>query len=234
MTTQIPTEIKLCNNITTNISVRSKDDVLMDSLTEFFANKNHLNQMLPLITKRANISLRILDWFVTNYAKEQPTVYMLNDKPLNVHKSYKDQLTAFSKKRFDPFKRRHQKVDGKEVDIGIKFWYTNDKHIETTVGQLNFFKWAIQKNVLAYVVENLSDLVNKMLMSSKENKKKRKNIPVIGKTKTTKTGKKAIVVSSSKDQPGEKNTQTYTNLTVDTDEKNGEVSISATKTKMIT
>ena len=47
----------------------SKDDLLMESLTEFFTHKRNLNQMLPIVTKRANISLRILDWFVTNYAK---------------------------------------------------------------------------------------------------------------------------------------------------------------------
>ena len=46
---------------------------------------------------------------MTNHAKDHKVKYMLEDKVFDVHKSYKDQLTAFSKKRFDPFKRRKQK-----------------------------------------------------------------------------------------------------------------------------
>ena len=199
-----------------------KDDLLMESLTDFFTNKNHLNQMLPIVTKRANISLRILDWFVTNYAKEVPIIYTFNDKIFNVYNSYKDQLTAYSKKRFDPFRRRCQKEDGQQVDVGIKFWYTQDKYIETTVGQLNFFKWAIEKNVLAYVVDNLPDLVDKMLTLTKTNKKEK-----VKKEKTDAKPQKTL--SSPKGPVSNSETETYTNLTFDTNNKTGDVAISATK-----
>jgi hypothetical protein len=204
-----------------------KDDLLMESLTDFFTNKNHLNQMLPIVTKRANISLRILDWFVTNYAKEVPIIYTFNDKIFNVYNSYKDQLTAYSKKRFDPFRRRCQKEDGQQVDVGIKFWYTQDKYIETTVGQLNFFKWAIEKNVLAYVVDNLPDLVDKMLILTKTNKKEKVKKP----KSTEKTEVKPQKTLSSPKVPESQNseTETYTNLTFDTNNKTGDVAISATK-----
>ena len=195
----------------------SKDDLLMESLTDFFTHKKNLNQMLPIVTKRANISLRILDWFVTNYAKEEPIIYTFNDKIFNVYNSYKDQLTAYSKKRFDPFRRRCQKEDGEQIDVGIKFWYSQDKFIETTVGQLNFFKWAIEKNVLAYIVENLSDLVEKMLITTKTNKN------VKSKTKKVKNDTKKSIPKI------EKGTETFTNLTFDKNEKTGDVAISATK-----
>ena len=224
----------------------SKDDLLMESLTDFFTNKNHLNQMLPIVTKRANISLRILDWFVTNYAKEEPIIYNFNDKLFNVYNSYKDQLTAYSKKRFDPFRRRCQKEDGQQIDVGIKFWYTIDKYIETTVGQLNFFKWAIEKNVLAYVVDNLADLVDKMLLLSKTNKKEKvtkgekgekedketPETPVVANNKTEhiKTKSPQIPQISQIQQPVQSGlTETYTNLTFNTDDKTGDVAISATK-----
>lgn len=196
----------------------SKDDLLMESLTEFFTHKKNLNQMLPIVTKRANISLRILDWFVTNYAKEQPVVYSFNDKIFNVYNSYKDQLTAYSKKRFDPFRRRCQKEDGEQIDVGIKFWYSQDKYIETTVGQLNFFKWAIEKNVLSYIVENLSDLVEKMLISTKTNK-----------TEKTKTRKSKNEVKKISPPKVDSSTERFTNVTFDKDEKTGNVAISATK-----
>lgn len=213
-----------------------KDDLLMESLTEFFTNKNHLNQMLPIVTKRANISLRILDWFVTNYAKEVPIIYTFNDKIFNVYNSYKDQLTAYSKKRFDPFRRRCQKEDGQQVDVGIKFWYTQDKYIETTVGQLNFFKWAIEKNVLAYVVDNLPDLVDKMLILTKEGKKEKvkkqkssDNVPEKTTEKTPELKPQKTLSSPKAPQSQNSETETYTHLTFDTNNKTGDVAISATK-----
>ena len=209
----------------------SKDDLLMESLTEFFTHKKNLNQMLPIVTKRANISLRILDWFVTNFAKEEPVVYTFNDKIFNVYNSYKDQLTAYSKKRFDPFRRRCQKEDGEQIDVGIKFWYAQDKFIETTVGQLNFFKWAIEKNVLAYVVENLSDLVNKMIMTTKKEKDSEENENASKEEKGGKgKGKGKAKKTSKKSEPKiESGTETFTNLTVDKNDKTGDVAISATK-----
>jgi hypothetical protein len=233
---EILTEIKIYEKQPKK-AFSSKDDLLMESLTEFFTNKNHLNQMLPIVTKRANISLRILDWFVTNYAKEVPIVYNLNDKIFNVYNSYKDQLTAYSKKRFDPFRRRCQKEDGQQIDVGIKFWYTHDKFIETTVGQLNFFKWSIEKNVLAYVVDNLADLVDKMLIVSKTNKKdkvkkdeKENTNTNANTTVTLKTDKIPTNKLSSPNLPTQSaQTETYTNLTFNTDDKTGDVAISATK-----
>jgi hypothetical protein len=62
-----------------------------------------------------------------------------------VHAHYRSQLKAFSKQQFDPFRRRER----------IIFELPNQQHsIETTVGQLNFFRWAIESGVLQYVVEH--------------------------------------------------------------------------------
>ena len=44
-------------------------------------------------------------------------------------------------KQFDPFCRRDR----------IQFNYGKDKYIITTVGQLNFFRWAIENKVLDYI-----------------------------------------------------------------------------------
>ena len=131
-------------------------------------------------------------------------------------------MTAYSKKRFDPFRRRCQKEDGEQVDVGIKFWYAQDKFIETTVGQLNFFKWAIEKNVLSYIVENLSDLVEKMLITTKTNK----NV----KTKTKKDKNTNNQIKKTSNPTIEKGKETFTNVTFDKDNKTGDVAISATKT----
>lgn len=159
--------------MTSSIStvVPSRQDYIMDSVNEFFiGNKDHLNQMLPILNQTAHISLRILDYFVTNYAKKKKIIYLLNGEPFNVFLNYKAQLKAYSKKQFDPFCRKMRKVDGKQINESIEFEYDNSKSIETTVGQLNFFKWAIENGVLAYIVDHLTDIVEDMILSSKQKK----------------------------------------------------------------
>lgn len=128
----------------------SKQDLLMVSLTQFFKKKNHLHKMMRIVHGESNISLRILDWFTTNYSKKLNISYNLIDKHNNlckfiVYLDYKAQLKAYSKKQFDPFCRRER----------IIFYDMDNNEIETTVGQLNFFRWAIENNVLDYVEQNL-------------------------------------------------------------------------------
>ena len=71
---------------------------------------------------------------------------------LNVHHSYKSQLKAYSKKRFDPFCRRNR----------ILFRFDEDNELETTIGQLNFFRWTIQNSVLTYISEHLEEIESDM------------------------------------------------------------------------
>ena len=47
----------------------SKEEVLLDSLHEFYKNKNNIEKILPIVTGNSEISLRVLDYFVTNYSK---------------------------------------------------------------------------------------------------------------------------------------------------------------------
>ena len=86
----------------------------------------------------------------------------------NTYYSYKSQLKSFSKKRFDPFCRRDR----------IKYMYGENKTFDTTVGQLNFFKWAIDNLVIDYIKQNMDDIevdMNHSYNSIKKNKKDYKN-----------------------------------------------------------
>lgn len=135
----------------------SKQDLLMLSLTQFFKTKNNLNKMLKIVNGKSKISLRILDWFVTNFSKKYNTSYDLieNDNTLKkfiVFIDYKSQLKAYSKKQFDPFCRRER----------ISFYDHDNNEIVTTVGQLNFFRWAIENKILDYVEKNLPVIENDM------------------------------------------------------------------------
>ena len=152
-----------------NIHISSQENTLIKSLDKFYKNKDYMNVMLPIVNGYSKISLRALDWFVTNYSKHKKITYLLkgNNKLFNVHYNYKAQLKAFNKKFFDPFCRGNR----------IPFFYDKDNCIITTIGQLNFFKWAISNDVVNYVTENLKDIEVDMNKTNKrEVKKEKKNL----------------------------------------------------------
>lgn len=141
-------------------SVPNKQDFLMQSLTDFFQKSEHIQQMIPIVQGHSRISLRIIDWFVTNYAKKNNTRISVMPgtaaaKEFLVFLNYKSQLKAYTKKQFDPFCRRER----------INFYYDHSddsKFLETTVGQLNFFRWAIKHHVLDYISDNLDNIETDM------------------------------------------------------------------------
>ena len=106
-----------------------KQTLLMNTLNIYFKDIEHLNIMIPIIVGKSSISLRVLDWFVTNYAKKNNVSYDVFDKKTNlmkkfiVHIDYKSQLKAYSKKYFDPFCRRERIIFN---DQNINEQYINE------------------------------------------------------------------------------------------------------------
>ena len=137
--------------------------LLMVSLSRFYGQGANLREVLPYVDGSAPISLRLIDWFVTNYAKKHNIVLARRTgsgevASFNVYLSYRSQLKAYSKQQFDPFRRRDR----------ITFYY--DVHggaIETTVGQLNFFRWMLTNNVLAYVRDHIEHIESDMIAFQK-------------------------------------------------------------------
>jgi hypothetical protein len=156
------------------------------SLSKFYNVKTNINKVLPLIEQRSDISLRLVDWFVTNYAKKNNTVITkeLNGNIIhfNVYLSYRNQLKAYSKEKFDPFRRNEH----------ILFYYDNSNNIETTHGQLNFFRWVIQNDILDYIRENVEVIEKDMLSTQKQNQNKKKDNDNI-KIKTVQTDEGILV-----------------------------------------
>jgi hypothetical protein len=146
----------------------TQNDLLLHKVLRFY-NENggeNMDLMLAVINGTTNISLRIMDWFVTNYSKKHYTVYDLvgngngsgsgNGAPakrFKVYVDYKLKLRAYSKKRFDPFCRWDR------INVPHKNGAT---YIQTTLGQLNFFKWAIENEVLRYIQENYTAIETDM------------------------------------------------------------------------
>ena len=154
-------------------NISSKKDLLMESLINFFSIKENLDRIKPIINgtddmkNKPKMSLRILDWFVTNFSKKYNISYQvkLNNKTKNfiVYLDYKSQLKAYSKKQFDPFCRRER----------ILFFDHNGNEIVTTVGQLNFFRWSLENNILDYIIEHFEEIEEDMNKSLRNLYKKK-------------------------------------------------------------
>jgi hypothetical protein len=123
--------------------------------------------MLDIVNGKSFISLRIVDWFVTNYAKQYYTVYEIEGpsfeqdstdvQRFKVYNDYKLKLKSYSKKRFDPFCRWERHTI--PVD--------KDSVMETTLGQLNFFKWAIENRVLDYIEKHYEAIEGDMVLRNR-------------------------------------------------------------------
>ena len=57
----------------------TQNELLLNNLMDFYKNEAYLTKMLKIITGESKISLRIVDWFATNYAKKNYTLYNIND-----------------------------------------------------------------------------------------------------------------------------------------------------------
>ena len=145
--------------------INSKD-LLMISLSKFYNNQSYIIKIIPIIEGTSAISLRLIDWFVTNYSKKNNTVINKSKgNPFNVYLSYRSQLKAYSKQLLDCFRRRSR----------IDFYYDVDKYIETTIGQLNMFRWILQNDILDYIEKNASDIEKDMVSTQKDNQSKKTN-----------------------------------------------------------
>jgi hypothetical protein len=159
----------------------TQNELLLQHLMTFYENREHLQKTIAIIDGKSHISLRIVDWFVTNYAKKNFTVYELTNNygdltRFKVYNDYKLKLKAYSKKRFDPFCRWDR----------ISIPYDGDNYMETTIGQLNFFKWTIEHKILEYIEENYAEIESDM--NSRNSTSRRKlspdnNVSTDGKTR---------------------------------------------------
>ena len=186
----------------------TQNRLLLDTLIKFYENKDHLNKMVSIINGVSKLSLRIIDWFVTNYSKKYFVIYNLpsshatanwgcslrSGDPLNlpsgeslnsptvlrtsgdfqniqqppdtrfkVYNEYKLKLKAYGKVNFDPFCRWSR----------ITIPFNEDYYMETTIGQLNFFKWAIENQILDYIDEHYEDIEADMTVRNSTSKNKK-------------------------------------------------------------
>ena len=137
--------------------MQDKSEVLLCKLLEFYSNPQYASSFADLLDKNGGMSLRMLDWFVKDYAREHKVLYTKkNGKQFMVHVGYKSGLKGYQQKFFDPFCRT-ERID---VNIGKSL-------VTTTIAQLNFVKWCIQNQVLDYITTNKQTLQDQMRTKNK-------------------------------------------------------------------
>jgi hypothetical protein len=148
----------------------SQQDWLLSELLDFYKNKEYLDILKKIINrefiihKSKKVSIRIVNWFVTNYAKQHFTVYESSNERFFVWTRFRSAEDGYSKDLFDPYCRKDR----------IMIPYDENTNIITTIGQLNFFKWAIMNKVVDYIVENYDaitlDMNTRLTLKNKHSK----------------------------------------------------------------
>jgi hypothetical protein len=156
--------VQLNQEVLQNIQISSQEYMIIKTLESFYDNEENSNLLWPIINSDSDISIRLIDHFVTKYAKHNKICYKITENNteqiINIYTSYKQQLKAFQKKHFDPFSR------GDRIPYFIK-----NNCIITTIGQLNFFKWFFTKKVYNYIRNNKEIIENDMNKKNKLGKK---------------------------------------------------------------
>ena len=55
-------------------SYTSQNELLLNKFIEYYNEGDNMDKMLSIINGNSKISLRIVDWFATNYSKKYYTV----------------------------------------------------------------------------------------------------------------------------------------------------------------
>jgi hypothetical protein len=190
---------EICDNFNPQTFFKSQKQLCYYKMVDRFFKKTQIDiikKMVDIINANSIISLRVLEWVVTKSNKKAVNIKIGDNEYFSINIMYKAQLKSYKKKNFDPFRRDK------------KFYYLYDnndesKKVLTTLGQLNFFKWAISNKIIDYVEKHYEDINRSMINYNKEEKikkteKKKKKVEIITtKTKNKQDEKKASNTSSN-------------------------------------
>ena len=168
--------------------MHTQHEWLLNTLLDFYKDQSNLEVLKQMVNREyvvhdsKKLSIRMVNWFVTNYAKQHFTVYDvppqkegLPERRFFVWTNYKSTEDSYSKQMFDPYCRKER----------VLIPYKEAQSIETTVGQLNFFKWAIMNKVLDYIVRHF-DAIESDMSTRLNTAKRRSEITEVGPGKTRK------------------------------------------------
>jgi hypothetical protein len=150
-----------------------KDYTAYQQLVDYYGNKSKFDPLLKAIKRNAALSLRLFDFFCTNYCRDHDVSigHPSTGQSYHAHTAYRRFLQVHSKKRFDCFCRASA---GPRIKL-----QQGDTRAVTNLAQLAFFRWAIDNGVFTFVVDH-ADAIQEDLTANgiksqvKRNDKRRK------------------------------------------------------------
>jgi hypothetical protein len=132
----------------------------LKDLLAYFSPERLEKIVVPIISMRARVSLRALDWLVINYAKKFKVTLASDGFILNVYNDYRARLRYWQRDLFDAFRR------------GPRIYFDfDDLTYSTTVAQLNFLYWCESTGVLNYMNAHLEEIERDMTLCITRSKK---------------------------------------------------------------
>ena len=189
--------------------IECKPELVISSLQRFYSSHPEINKVLTYLTGDAPLSLRIIDWFVTKYSRKNFVRYSVNSQDFLVYLSYKGQLKAYSKQYFDPNCSMER----------IMFKIQNQEQFMTTIGKLNFFRWALESKILDYIEAHEEEIrtgYNTYLKETTQTQKRVKN-NTASSTDSTDSVKSNITINTQVSQESQESQESAsTSTTVNT------------------
>lgn len=127
--------------------------LIVKSCIEWFnSHEDRLDMLIKILSRKAPFSLRLLDWMVTNFTLQTRLTVTADDgTPIDIYNDYQRFLTVYNKRYFDPFARRTRII----LIKGGRSW-------STTVGQINFMRWFLERRLDVVVCSHQSDIEQHM------------------------------------------------------------------------
>lgn len=154
-----------------------KPELVILALQKFYNSRDDMDKIMPYLLGTSPISLRLIDFFVTNYCRKNFISYSLNGQEFLVYVSYKSQLKAYSKQFFDPNCRRER----------IVFQIQGYEPFRTTVGQLNFFRWAFENRLIDYIQDHYDEIQEDRIACQKRNNSTQSSMSTVSSEASTLT-----------------------------------------------
>lgn len=141
----------------------SQTDRLFNSVNAFFSDLKNFDQMYNYLK---NHKIYVFEWGVTNFAKKKGTKYTVTNSigsyEFIVYDRYKDKLKPYTKELFDFYAR------GNKFEAGAG----EAEKLDTTLGQLHMFMWAIKNRVLDFVIACYDEIKCDYDQNAKHRKKR--------------------------------------------------------------
>lgn len=172
--------------------ISRKDEVLLSSVLGWYnEDETRVTQFSDIVKHKNGLSLRIIDWLITNFSKKVSVSIETRGIPGDLYRDYHKNLSAHNKKNFDPFARRQR----------ICVLLFGEEKRFSTIGQLNFFRWFLQKNLCSFLLENKPIIEKHMRDYEKMSKKRSKKKFLQG--KDSEKTKESSSLEEEKSEPSE-------------------------------